>query len=351
VKGEGEVGEGTRGGSGGVVPPRQYSADPAGQPEQPQHLVVQHRGRDRAVGHGLRQRHAPGTVRARHGQVQRGQSGGRGAPRGVPVRGDHAVEAPLVLEHVPQQLRVLGHRDAVDLVVSGHDQGRAGLPDTGLERRQVQLAQHVLGDPGVVGPALRLGVVAHEVLDASGDAGALHAADERHPEPGGQHRVLGEALEAAAAERRAHQVDGRRQQHVDTLGPGLGAQRGGELADQARVPGGAEGGRARQAGRGMALVQHHASDPGRAVRCDHRAEPERVGALGAPAVRAGQQQHLVQHRQRGDQRGRVAVRPGVCGSPCARLAGGPARRAQPVVSGGHSRSSASMSGALVRRPA
>ncbi len=115
---------------------------------------------------------------------------------------------------------------------------------TGLEGDQVQLTQHTLGDPGVIGPALRLGVVAHEVLDRRGRPGLVQAADERAGHPGDQHRVLAERLEAPAAERRAHDVDRRAQQDVDALAPGLGAERSGERLDQGWIPGGAEGRRA-----------------------------------------------------------------------------------------------------------
>ena len=51
--------------------------------------------------------------------------------------------------------RVLGHRGPVHRVVAGHHQPGAGLPDARFERHQVQLAQHGLGHPDVVGPALR----------------------------------------------------------------------------------------------------------------------------------------------------------------------------------------------------
>ena len=112
---------------------------------------------------------------------------------------------------------------------------------TGLEGDQVQLAQHTLGDPGVIGPALRLGVVAHEVLDRRGRPGLVQAADERAGHPGDQHRVLAERLEAPAAERRAHDVDRRAQQDVDALAPGLGAERSGERLDQGGIPGGLSG--------------------------------------------------------------------------------------------------------------
>ena len=187
---------------------------------------------------------------------------------------------------------MLGHQRAVHRVVGGHHHERARLPDAGLERHQVQLTQHRLGDPRVIGPALGLRVVAHVVLHRRADPGRLQPGHVAGGDPGGQHRVLGEALESPAAERGAHQVDRRGQQHVDALAPRLGAEGGSELADELAVPGGAEGGGAGQAGRGVPVILGDAADSGRPVRHDDRPEPEGGVAVGAPAVRAGQQAHL-----------------------------------------------------------
>ena len=196
---------------------------------------------------------------------------------------------------------MLGHPDPVDRVVGGHDQHGSGLAHAGLEGGQVELAQHVLRDARVVGPALGFRVVADVMLDRRRNARGLQAADVRHRDAGGQHRILGEALESAPAERRAHQVDRRREQHVDALAPGLRAQRGGHLMHQPGVPGGAKGGRAGQAGGREALVLDDAACPGRAVRCGHRPKAQGRGALSPPAVGAGQQEHLLRDGKLGQQ--------------------------------------------------
>ena len=65
--------------------------------------------------------------------------------------------------------------------------------------------------------ALELGLVADEVLDRRGDALRLQALDVGDRELGGQVRVLGVALEVAAVEPRALDVDRRRQQHPRRL--------------------------------------------------------------------------------------------------------------------------------------
>jgi hypothetical protein len=178
---------------------------------------------------------------------------------------------------------VLGHQRAVHRVVGGHHHERARVPDAGLERHQVQLTQHRLGDPRVVGPALGLRVVAHVVLHRRAHPGRLQPGHVAGGDPGGQHRILGEALEPPA-ERGPHQVDRRGQHHVDALAPRLGAQGGSELADELAVPGGAEGGGAGQAGRGVPVILGDAADSGRPVRHDDRPEPEVVVAVGAPAI-------------------------------------------------------------------
>ena len=220
-----------------------------------------------------------------------------------PVRDDHAAEPPLALEHFlsSRACSVIGR--AVDRVVGGHDQRRCPLRVTQASNGTRYSSRSTCSlIRRVVGPALGLGVVADEVLDRGRHPGRLQAGDEGDGHPGGQHRILGEALEPAAAQRRAHQVDGGRQQHVHALAAGLRAERGRELARPARCP------RWRrvadghgQAGRGMTLVLGDAPDPGGPVRHDHRPQAERGGAVGAPVVRAGQQAHLVRHGQRGEQ--------------------------------------------------
>ena len=68
-------------------------------------------------------------------------------------------------------------------------------------------------------------VVGDEVLHARRHPAALQALDVGHGQLGGEHRVLGEALEVAAAERRALEVDGGAEQHVGALGARLLGQR------------------------------------------------------------------------------------------------------------------------------
>ncbi len=150
---------------------------------------------------------------------------------------------------------MLGHRGAVDRVVGGHDAPGVGLGDDGLEGGQVQLAQGAFGEQVVHREALGLGVVGDEVLDGGADAARLDALDIAGADLAGQVRVLAVRLEVAAAERRAVQVDGGREEDVDLLAAGLLGEQGARPAREGRVPGGGERGRRGSVIDGSSAVQ------------------------------------------------------------------------------------------------
>ena len=82
------------------------------------------------------------------------------------------------------------------------------------------------------------------------DALGLHAGHVRRAQPGGQDRILPEALEVAAAERRADEVQHRPEHVLNAASLGLGADQPRQLGDEIDVPRRAEGraaGRARGA--------------------------------------------------------------------------------------------------------
>jgi hypothetical protein len=149
----------------------------------------------------------------------------------------------------------------VDRVVGGHHRPHAGLADDRLERGQVALAQRLLVDLRVQGPAVGLRIVGDEVLDGGRDPAGLQPAHVGGPDPGRQQRVLAEALEMAAAVGRAVQVHGRGEQHVDPL---------------------------------AALAAH----PGRAVGHHQPAQPDRRLGRQRPEVGPGEQPDLPLERQR-----------------------------------------------------
>ena len=134
----------------------------------------------------------------------------------------------------------------------------------------VELAQRAGVDHRVDALALELGVVAGEVLHRGDDALRLHAADERRRGLPREQRVLGVALEVAAAERRTVEVDRRRQQHAAGLGERLLAEHHPDPLDQLGIPGGAECGAARRAHRGLA------------AEAEERGPPRAVGPVGHP---------------------------------------------------------------------
>lgn len=94
----------------------------------------------------------------------------------APVCCDHALEAPLVAEHLGEQF--MAHRSvaAVDEIVGGHNCPRVGLFDAYLEAAQIYLPERALGNSGIAFKAVRLPVVAGEVLYGCGDFLRLDAA-------------------------------------------------------------------------------------------------------------------------------------------------------------------------------
>ena len=178
----------------------------------------------------------PIEVRERHLDVETGEGGGDGAARGEEPVGLHeAVEAPLALENVVQQVAVLTGVDAVHLVVGAHDRADAGV-DGALEVRQVDLAQRALVDGDVHAHAGVLDAVQGEVLGA-GDHVLLRAADEAGGHGADVDRVLAVGLLRAPPARVAQQVDGRGEQHVVALGAGLGADRLADLSFEIGIEG------------------------------------------------------------------------------------------------------------------
>src|SRR5581483_11711669 len=159
------------------------------------------------------------------------------------------------------------------------------LADRHLERAQVDLAQRALADLGADGHALELGVVAGEVLEAGGDAARLHAAHERGRDAAAEVRVLGVALEVAAADRRALDVDRRAEEHLRALALRLFAQGGANGLDQLRVPGRGEGDADREGGGGDAAARL-AAGAGRAIGELEGGDAEALDGGGPPCAGA-----------------------------------------------------------------
>ena len=103
---------------------------------------------------------------------------------------------------------------AIDLVIACHDRQRLGLFDHDFKIPQIDFPQRPLGDAGIVSVAVRLLVVAGEMLGTGGLSLALYAAHHCRRHLAGEQRVLGKVLEIAAAEGIAVDVHARGKLHV-----------------------------------------------------------------------------------------------------------------------------------------
>jgi hypothetical protein len=197
---------------------------------------------------------------------------------------------------------VLGHAAAVDAVVGGHHRPRACPSDDRLEGGQVELAQGALVHQHVDGEAFRVGVVGHEVLGHGGDPALLDAGDELDGDLRGEQGILRVALEVPAAERAAVQVDGRREQHVHALAPGLLREQLARPPGDAGVPRGCERRRAGQGDRAAVRAPMGTADPDRTVRHDQRAQPDLGQRREGPHVETVDEADLVVEIEAGERR-------------------------------------------------
>src|SRR5690606_30601089 len=92
------------------------------------------------------------------------------AAGGAPVAHDPAVEAPFVVQRVPQELVVLAGPVPVEVGEGAHDGGDVAVLDGHLEGEQVELVHRPGGDARGGGPPLGLLLVAGEVLELDVDA-------------------------------------------------------------------------------------------------------------------------------------------------------------------------------------
>ena len=177
------------------------------------HLVVERRHRERAVLQ-------PGEERAGEEVLVVGPAGAHleveaiedrlaRVVRAAPVGDDGALEAPLALEHLVQQVIVVAGVLAAELVVGAHHGEGPALAHARLERGQVDLAQRPLVDLHVDRAAVLLLVVEGVVLDAGDRLLGLHALHVADGHPAGEPGVLAEVVVVAAAERSALDVERR----------------------------------------------------------------------------------------------------------------------------------------------
>jgi hypothetical protein len=130
------------------------------------------------------------------------------------------------------------------------------------------------------------------VLDAHPDAARLGLADEGVGDRAGEDRVLGVALEVAAADGRALEVDLRGQDDVDAVAAGLVGEQGADAGDEVEVPGGGDGARGRQRRGGLVGDVPGPPDAGGTVGDDDATEPDAVDRGGRPDVGADDERDL-----------------------------------------------------------
>ncbi len=233
---------------------------------------------------------------ARHFQVQARVRRIRDGVGRAPIRYDKPLEPAFALQEIGKQPGVLAAPLAPDLVVRPHDGPRIGLRHRRLERREIDLAQGALVDVHVDRAAIPFLVVAGVMLDRGSDSPALDSLHVRDGHAAGEMRILAEALEIAAAERRAVNVDAGTEKNVPARRARLVAQRLADLVHEFRIPG-----RGHRDIRGEARRLHAPADPVRAIGDPQRrnAEPREIHRL--PAVLPGEQIDLFLQRHAREQ--------------------------------------------------
>ena len=141
---------------------------------------------------------------------------------------------------------------AISQIVGIHDRADVSFFHGRFKDRQINLVHGAFIDDGIGAVAIKLRVVAHEMLDGRRDSLSLHTFYVADCDARPQEWIFAKVLEIAAAKRRALEVDARSQDDLDALRLGLGAYRLGHLPQQAGVPGGRQGrfgGEAKRCGR------------------------------------------------------------------------------------------------------
>ncbi|GMA22984.1 hypothetical protein GCM10025864_07430 [Luteimicrobium album] len=148
------------------------------------------------------------------------------------------------------------------------------------------------------------------MLDAHPDAAGLGLADEGVGDGAGEDRVLGVALEVAAAHGGALEVDLRGEDDVDAVAAGLVGEQSADAGDELEVPGGGDGaGCGERRGR-LAGDVPGPPDTGRAVGDDDATEPDVLDRGGRPHAGADDERDLLLGRQLGGDRGELRISAG-----------------------------------------
>ncbi len=210
--------------------------DAIDQSQHPQRRLTHRLCRDPALAIGCQQLFPAIARRSGHFQIEPAVHGLDGRLGSKPIGHDKTVEAPFPLQDGVDDLRTFADIDPVQPVVGGHDRPGLGAFHRSLERRHVDFAQGTLIDIGTDCIPLIFRLVADEMLDRGRDAARLQSLDVGDRDLAGEVRILRIALEIAAVQGRAVNVDRRRQQDPGAFGPRLVRKRRSDLADKVRVP-------------------------------------------------------------------------------------------------------------------
>ncbi len=208
--------------------------------ENAQHLVVDGGFLHRAVLDGGQQGFGVHEACAGHFQVEAVVGRGHAVVGGVPVRHQHALEAPLALEHLEVEEFVLGGVRAVDQVVGVHDRVDVSFGDGGFEGGQVDFAHGALVGGHVDVVAVVLLVVEGVMLDGGDDTLRLDALDVGDHHARIEKWIFRQIFEVASGDGRAGDVDARAEQKVHAAGAGILAQALAQFAGEVLVPGGGQ---------------------------------------------------------------------------------------------------------------
>ena len=138
------------------------------------------------------------------------------------------------------------------------------------------------------------------MLQAGANACALHAADHGGGQLAGQHRIFGEILEIAAAERIAFDVRAGAEQQAHAVGGRFFPESAADLLQQLRIPAAGAQNRRGKAGRRQRIVdirfvdaiRHFPQAVGAVAHAEDRHSCVRY-CLGVPVVGAGAQSDLI----------------------------------------------------------
>ena len=154
------------------------------------------------------------------------ESGSRGLLDAVctaPVRQYKALEVPVFLHNVGQQILVFAGVVAPDPVVGAHHRRRIGFLQSDFKRQQIALARGAFVDGYVDRVASAILIIERVMFDVADDMLRLQPLHDRPHHLSGKHRILAQIFKRPSVARFAGKVSSAAERHVVTLRPQLAA--------------------------------------------------------------------------------------------------------------------------------